>query len=161
MFAPVTVTHNRDRCVVARRFLFRQECTPSRELNAEHREIVRGDDRTKRAAGIALLAETDKRDIETHHVAEDRILLANVEIGGIGKTAEFFRILFALRKELHHFVRFGISRRGKEKRVHQGEYGGIHANAEREHGYRCNRKGWCLEQLTESKFKITNHGQAL
>src|SRR5262252_7798873 len=155
MFAPVTVTHNRDRCVVARRFLFRQECTPSRKLNAEHREIVRGDDRTKRAAGVALLAETDKRDIETHHVAEDRILLANIEIGRIGKTAEFFRILLVLRKELHHFVRLGVCRRSKEKSVYQAEHGGIHANAESKHDYRGKRKSRHFEELPKRKFEIT------
>src|SRR5215831_19143975 len=147
MFAPVTVTHNRDRCVVARRFLFRQECTPSRELNAEHREIVRGDDRTKRAAGVALLAETDKRDIETHHVAEDRILLANIEIGGIGKTAEFFRIILVLGKELHHFVRLGVSRGGEEKSVYKTKYGRIHANPECEHSRSRDRKRPRLYQL--------------
>src|SRR5205807_3479511 len=37
---PVTVTDNRDRSVVARRFLFRQKCTASRQRNAEHGEIV-------------------------------------------------------------------------------------------------------------------------
>src|SRR5262245_14147418 len=140
MFAPVTVARNRDPCVVARCFLFRYECTPSREPNAEHREIVRGDDRTKRAAGVALLAETDKRDIETHPVAEDRILLTNIEIGGIGKTAEFFRILLVLRKELHHFVRFGVSRGREEKSVYKTKYGRINADPECKHGRCCDRK---------------------
>jgi hypothetical protein len=88
-------------------------------------------------------------------------VLANIEISGIGKTAEFLWILFVLRKKLHHFMRLGISRWGKEKRVHQSEYGGIHTNAEREHCHRCNRKGWSLGQLAEPKFKITNHCQVL
>jgi hypothetical protein len=133
---PVTVTDDRDRRVVAGRFLFRQKCTASRQRNAEHREIVRGDGGTESAPRIAFLAEADKREIETHYVTEDRVLVANVEISGIRKTAKFLWILLVLRKELHHFMRLGISRRCKEKPVYQGEHGCIHANAEREHGYR-------------------------
>ena len=112
------------------------------------------------AARIAFLTEANECEIETHYVSEHRVLLADVEISGIGKTAEFLWILLVLRKELHHFMRLGISRRSKEKRVHQGEYGRVHANAEREHRYRCNRKGWRLGQLAERKFEIANHSQA-
>src|SRR4029077_10298590 len=150
-----------DRRPLAGRFLFRQKCTAARQRNAEHGKIVRGDDGSERAPRIAFLTEADERYIETHYVGEHRVLLANVAIGGIRKPAKFLGILLVLRKELHHLMRLGISRGGKENRVHQGEYGGIHANAEREHRYRCNRKGWRLEQLAERKFKITNHGQVL
>ena len=54
-------------------------------------------------------------------------------------------------------MRLGISRRGKEKRVHQSEYGRILADAEGEQGYRGNRKSGRLKQLAERKFKILNH----
>src|ERR1700720_3391921 len=155
------LTNNRDRRVVAERFLFRQKCTASRQRNAEHGEIVRGNNGTERTPRIAFLTEADKREVETHYITEDGVLLANVEISGIRKSAEFFRILLVLRKELRHLVRLGVSRRGEEKRVHQREYGGIHANAEREHGYRGNCKRRRLEQLPKRKFKITDHNQAL
>src|SRR5438067_5044213 len=98
MFLPVTVTDNRDRGVVAGRFLFRQECASSRQRNAEHGKIVRGHDGTERAAGIASLADTDQREIETHYVGEDRVLRADVDISGIRKTAKFLRVLLVLRK---------------------------------------------------------------
>ena len=58
-------------------------------------------------------------------------------------------------------MRLGISRRGEEKRIDQGEYGGVHANAEREHDYRSNRKPGRLEELPKRKCEITDHGQAL
>src|SRR4029077_252265 len=146
---------------MAGNFFFRQKFTDARQWDAENGEIVGGDDGTERAPRIAFLADADQCEIESHYVGEHRVLLANVEISGVGKTTEFLGILLVLRKELHHFMRFGITRGGKENCVHQGEYGGIHANAEREHRYRCNRKGWRLEQLAERKFKITNHGQVL
>src|SRR6266536_6667358 len=136
MLCPVTVTDDRDLRVVAWRFLLRQKCTAARQWNAEDGEIVRGDDGAECAPRIAFLAKADQREIEGHYVAEHRVLLADIEISGIRKAAKFLRILLVLRKELHHFMRLGISRRGKEKPVYQGEYSGIHANAEREHGYR-------------------------
>src|ERR1700686_4524117 len=154
---PVTITDNRDRRVVAGRFLFRQKCTASRQRNAEDGKIVRSDDGTERTAGIAFLAEANKREVEPHYVTEDGVLLANVEISRIGKSAEFFRILLVLGKELDHFVRFGIGRRGKEKPVHQTENGSVHANAEREYGYRCNRERRRLEKLPNGKPKVLNH----
>src|SRR5207249_11500688 len=99
-------------------------------------EIVGHDDGTERTPAVTLLNEYDARDIETQYVAEHRVLLANIEISGIRKAEKFLRMLLVLRKELHHFMRLGISRRDKEKPVYQDEYGGIHANAQREHGYR-------------------------
>ncbi len=157
MLLPVSVTDDRDRRVAAGRFLFRQKRAALRQRDTEHGEIVRADDGGERAAGIAFLAETDHREIKTHCIAEDRVLLPDVEISRIRKTAKFFRILLVLGKKLHHFVRFGVSRRGKEKRVHQAEHGGVRANAERKHGCGRNRKRRRFEKLPESKFKILNH----
>src|SRR5438132_9042426 len=119
--------------------------------------MVRTDNGAECAARIAFLAQTDQREIETQCVGEDRVLLSDVEISRIRKTAKFFRILLVLGKKLHHFVRFGVSRRGKEKRVNQAEHGGVRANAERKHGCGRNRKRRRFEKLPESKFKILNH----
>src|SRR5207253_10715794 len=105
MLLPVTVTGDRDRGVVAGRFFFRHKCAASRHRNTEHREMVRADDAGECAAGIAFLADTDQREIETHYVGEDGVLLADVDISGIAKTAKLFRVLLVLRKELHQFVR--------------------------------------------------------
>src|SRR5207237_2850060 len=129
----------------------------SREGNTEHGKIVRANDGGKGAARIVFLAETDQREIESHGVAEDGVLLADIAISRVRKPTKLFRILLILRKELHHFVRLVVSRRGKEKRVDQAEYGGIHANPEREHGCRRNRKCSRFEQLPERKFEILNH----
>ncbi len=116
-----------------------------RQRDTEHGEIVRADDGGERAAGIAFLAQTDQREVETHCVAEDRVLLADVEISWIRKSAISFGIFLVLGKELHHFVRLGVSGRGKEKRVNQAEHGRVRANAEREHRDRRNRETWCLK----------------
>jgi len=145
---------------VARRFLLREKCTASGQLNTEHGEIVRCDDCTKRAARIALLAKSDERDIETHHVTQDRILIADIEVRWIRKTAELFRILLVLRKKLHHFVWLGVSRGSKEKSVHHTEHSGIHPNPQREHSRRCNRKRRRLQQLPKRKLEIPDYVQA-
>src|SRR5580765_1135730 len=144
MLQPVTVTDNRDLRVVARRFLLRQKCTATRQWNAEHGEIIRGDNRTEGAARIAFLTQPNKGQIEGHYVTENRVLLLDVEIRRIRKTTEFFRIFLVLGKELHHFVRLGVSRWRKEKRIHQAEHGRVHANSECEHRDRRNRKTWGL-----------------
>src|SRR5262245_40894064 len=125
MFAPITIARDRDRRGVARRFFFRQKRTASHERNAKDREIIGGNYCAKHAPRVAFLTEADEVEIESHNVAEDRVLLANIEIGWIRKPAELFRILFVLRKELHHFVRLGISRRSKEKCVHDTKHGGV------------------------------------
>src|SRR6266436_8373174 len=161
MLCPVTVTDDRDLRVVAWRFLLRQKCTAARQWNTEDGEIVRGDDGTEGAARIAFLTQTNQGQIEAHYVTENRVLLADIEISGIRKTAEFLWILLVLRKELHHFVRLGVRGRGKEKGVYQAEHSGVHANPEREHSCRCNCKPRRLEQLPEGKFEIANHSQAL
>src|SRR5436853_3138048 len=126
MLAPIAVTDNRDGRVMAGGFLCRQKCAASRQLHAEHGEIVRSDECSKRAARIAFLAEAHKREIETHYIAENWILLVNIEIARIRKTAEFLRIFLVLRKELHHFVRLGISGRSKEKGVYHAKHGRVH-----------------------------------
>ena len=145
LLLPVTVTNDRDRGVAAGSFLFWQKCAASRQRDSEDGEIVRADDCGERASRIAFLADTDQREIETHCVAENRVLVADVEISRIRKTAKFFRILLVLGKELHHFVWLGVSRWGKEKSVHQAEHCCVHANAECEHRDRRNRKTWRLK----------------
>ena len=92
-----------------------------------------------------FLTQANQREVETHCIAEDRVLLADVEISRIRKTTKFFRIFLVLGKELHHFVRLGVSRWRKEKRIHQAEHGRVHANAECEHRDRRNREPWCLK----------------
>src|ERR1051325_11987004 len=114
MFLPVTVAGNRDGRVVAGNPFFRQKCTASRHWNAKNGEIIRGHDGTEGAARIALLADANQCEIEAHYVSEHRVLLANVEISGIGKAAKLLGILLVLRKKLDHLMRLGISRWGKK-----------------------------------------------
>src|SRR5262249_6075479 len=110
-----------------------------------------------RATRIASLTKADERNVETHYVAENRVLLANIEIRGIGKPAEFLRILLVLRKELHHFMRVGVSRRRKEKSVHHAEHGCVHSNSECEHDHRSKREARRFQQLPKCKFEFLNH----
>jgi hypothetical protein len=100
------------------------------------------DDRGERAARIAFLAETDQGEIESHCVAEDGVLLADIAIRWIRKTAEFLRILLVLGKELHHFVWPGVSGRSEEKCVYQAEHGGVGADPKGQHEHGREGEAW-------------------
>ena len=113
MFLPVTVTDDGDLRAAAGRFLLRQERASMHGRHAEHREIIRADRGGEGAARIAFLAEADQREIVSHRVGEDGVLLADVAISRIRKSAKCFRVLLVLRKDLHHFVRLRVTRRRK------------------------------------------------
>src|SRR5205823_9108529 len=115
----------------------------------------------ERAARIAFLAETDQREIETHGGAEDRVLLADVAISRVRKTAKFFWILLVLGKELHHFVRLGVSWRSEEKRIDQAEYGGVGADPKGQHEHGREGEAWRLDELAQREPKILDHTVAL
>jgi len=82
-------------------FCFGQECATAHQWHAENGEVIRTNHGAECTARVAPFANPDKRQVETHHVAEDSILLANVPISRIRKTAISFRVLFILRKDLY------------------------------------------------------------
>ena len=152
MLLPVAITDDRDRCVTAGRFLFRQKSAASASGNTEDGEIVRADNGGESAASIAFPPKPTNARLKPK-TGEDRVLLADVAISRIGKSTEFFWILFVLGKQLHHLVRVRISRRGKEKPVYQAEHGGVHANAKSEHEHRGDGKPRRLDQLLETGYR--------
>src|SRR5205085_10080969 len=112
---------------------------------------VRANDCGEGAARIAFLAETDQREIESHGVAEDGVLLADVTIRWIRKTAEFLRILLVVGEDLQHFVRLGVSWRSEEKCIYQAEHGGVGADPKGQHEHGREGEAWRLDELARSE----------
>ena len=157
LFQPIIVTDNGHRRAAARRFLFSRKGTPLHRENTQHREIIRADDVGEGASRVAFLADPDHAQIVTEDVGEDRVLFADVAVGGIRKFAERFRILFVLGKELHDLRRLSVGGRTKQHGVDETENGGVHPNAEGEHNDSGDGKPRRFPKLPERKAKIVNH----
>ena len=89
--------------------------------------------------------------------AEHGVLVADVDVGRIGKAAESFRRFLILREELHDFRRLRERGRLEKHRVEQAEDGGIGANPEGEHGDGGDAEAARLQQLTESEPEVVEH----
>src|ERR1017187_1573180 len=113
MFLPVTETDADNPSAPPARSLLRQERASMHGRNADHREIIRADRGGEGAPRVAFLAKADQREIVSHRVGEDGVLLADVAVSRIRKSAKSFRVLLVLRKDLHHFVRLRVTRRCK------------------------------------------------
>jgi hypothetical protein len=105
LLLPVIVAHHRDGRVAPRFLLVRQKAASLKRLNTEDGEIIRRDDIGESASGISFVANPDHGEVVRHHTREDGVLLADVDVGRIGETAEAGRLLFVLGEELHDLVR--------------------------------------------------------
>ena len=161
LLLPVAVTDNRDRRILAGRFFFRQKGAALRRLNTQNSEVIRGDDIGESPARGPLVADTDHREIVRHHAGEGAVLLADIEIGRIRKTAESLRIFLILRIDLHDLARLFVSRRLEEHRVHETEDGGVRANPEGEDDDRSRGETPRLHQLPESESEVVEHNSVI
>ena len=157
LFQPIIVTDNGHRRAAARRFLFSRKGTPLHRENTQHREIIRADDVGEGASRVAFLADPDHAQIVPEDVGEDRVLFADVAVGGIRKFAERFRILFVLGKELNDLRRIVVMGRSKQHRIDETEDGGVRADAERENDHRRDGEPRRLPKLPKSELEILNH----
>ena len=125
--------------------------------DTENRKVICGHDGSENAAGISFVAQTNHRDIVRRYAGEHGVLIANVRVCRIRKSAECFRILPVLRKHLHELMGPSVTRRGKKHGVNQAEPGRVRANSERENQNRGNREARRFNQLPESKANVSNH----
>ena len=116
---PIVVAHDRDRRVAAGCFLFRRERAALHRHHAHDREIIGAHHVGERAPRAAFIAHADHGEVVRHHTGENAVLLADIEVGRIGKTAKRLRIFLILRKDLHDLVRLRVMGRLEQHRVHR------------------------------------------
>ena len=154
---PIVVAHDRDRRVAAGCFLFRPEGAALHRHHSHDREIIGAHHVGERATRAAFIAHADHGEVVRHHPGEDAVLIADIDVGRIGKTAKRLRIFLILRKDLHDLVRLRVMGRLEQQRVHEAEDGGVRANPEREHNDRRRRESPCLHELPKCKSEVVKH----
>ena len=154
---PIVVAHHRHRRFATGCFLFRPEGAALDRRHPHHREIIRAHHIGKRAPRAAILAHAHHREIVRHHTREDRVSLADIEIGRIRKPAKRLRVFLILRKDLHHLVRLRVMGRLEEQRIHEAKDRGIRPDPEREHHHRRRCERPCLHELSKRKPKVVKH----
>ena len=96
LLLPVGIADDRDGAASARCLFLGQKRATARQWHTENGEVIRTNNGAECAARVTLFANPDERQVESHHVAENSVLLANVPISRIRKTAISFRVLFIL-----------------------------------------------------------------
>jgi hypothetical protein len=80
---------------------------------------------------------------------------------GYEKPRNFFGSFLSWEKELHHFVRLGVSWRSEEKCVYEAEHGGVGADPKGQHEHGREGEAWRLDELAEREPKIVDHTMLL
>jgi hypothetical protein len=138
---PQRVAHDRDEQPAARAFFFRREPSSLREARAEHREVVRRDDRGKHTARGVALGEPDDREVVRDDGLEHVGPIAQVLV-----VRPRHRAIAAFRCRAPavqpHEPPVTLARqRAEEQLVDDGEDGGVGADPQGEHGDGREREG--------------------
>ena len=134
MFFPKLISHHGHSQIAPGNFFFREKRPAGDRCDSEDGKKVGAHHVRDGASRISFFTKANDQILVSEKAGEDRVLIADVAKGWIGKCPEALRVFLVLGKKLNDFRGPRVVRRLEQHHIDQTEDGGVYADAKSEHG---------------------------